>query len=138
MARAVLDTNVLLDYLDSARPEHATATEVVRALTLQGVGLCVPATSLKDVYYILTRVAGEPVARQAVRVLVRATSVLTIDETTCRDALESNEPDFEDGLILASALAAGARWIVTRDGAAFAHGPVEAISPSNLLAHLAP
>jgi len=136
MARAVLDTNVVLDFLDSGRPAHPTAVDLIRVLVAADADLCLAATSLKDVYYVLTKVAGEPAARQAVTALVQTTTVMTIDAATCNDALSNNEPDFEDGLVRACADAYTADWIVTRDQAAFAGASVPKTDPAVLLATL--
>jgi predicted nucleic acid-binding protein len=133
MARAVLDTNVILDFLDTARPEHSTAVALITTLVGSGTDLGVAATSLKDIYYILTRTVGEPAARQAITTLSQAMSVLAVDATTCADALSSDEPDFEDGLIRAAAEVWQANWIISRDHAAFAASPVPKAAPAVLL-----
>ncbi|MCL2091090.1 MAG: PIN domain-containing protein [Micrococcales bacterium] len=136
MAKAVLDTNVVLDFLDSGRPEHTTAVALVSALVTADTSLCLPATSLKDVYYILTRTSGEPVARRAVTTLAQTMTILPVDSTTCDDALANHEPDFEDGLVRACAETAAADWIVTRDQAGFTGSSVPKTDPATLLAHL--
>ncbi|MDR1117791.1 MAG: PIN domain-containing protein [Bifidobacteriaceae bacterium] len=130
---AVLDTNVLLDFLDAARPEHRAADEAVALLLGRGAEIGVPATSLKDVYYLLTRRTGEASARGAVKSLMSSTRLLAVDHAICQQAAAGPEPDFEDGLIMACAERAGAAWIVTRDKAAFHSGPVAKIDPVGLI-----
>ncbi|MDR1264002.1 MAG: PIN domain-containing protein [Propionibacteriaceae bacterium] len=135
--KAVLDTNVLIDFLDAGRPGHRAAVELLGRLVGGGAEVGVPASSLTDVYYVLRRTAGEPAARRAIGVLVKAVGVLAVDAAVCRAALAGGEPDFEDGVVRACAEAAGAHWLVTRDRAAFARSTVPAVSPDELLARLA-
>ncbi|MDR0592668.1 MAG: PIN domain-containing protein [Bifidobacteriaceae bacterium] len=132
--RVVLDTDVAVDYLDSARPAHRDAVDLLTALVASDDELCLVATSLKDVYYLLTRAANESSARRAVAALSEVMTILPVDADTCAAALASGEPDFEDGLIRAGAEAAGADWIVTRDAAAFAGSTVPKADAAALLA----
>jgi predicted nucleic acid-binding protein len=133
---AVLDTNVLIDFLDDGRPEHQTAVDLFAALIDSGVDLCLPASALTDVYYVVRRTAGDLTARRAVATLVEAVTVLAVDAEICRAALTSDEPDFEDGVVRACAESIGAHWLVTRDQAAFAHSRVPPTSPGELLNRL--
>jgi len=137
MDRVVLDTNVLLDYFETPRPEHATATALVAGLTAGRVTMCAAATSLKDVYYIVARRLGEPAARRAVEAVLATMTILPIDDACCHAALAGTEPDVEDGLIRAAAEAAGADFLISRDAAAFAGSRVPRISPTVALAELA-
>ena len=134
--RALLDTNVVIDFLDSARPHHETAVDLLGVLIQLGAAVCVPASSLTDVYYVLRRTAGEPAARRAVGALVEALRVVAVDADICRAALASDEPDFEDGVVRACAESISAHWLVTRDQTAFAHAPVATVTPADLLARL--
>ena len=56
MYSALLDTNVLLDYLSADRAEHEVTVEALRACMLRGdVRIFVPACLLKDVYFVYER-----------------------------------------------------------------------------------
>ena len=136
MDRVLLDTNVLLDFVMVARPEHETVTTLVGRLLEGDADLCIVATSLKDVYYILTRTDGESVARQVVESLMVATRVLSVDDECCRQAIGSSEPDFEDGIIRAAAEIERVSFIITRDQAAFIGSRVPSISPADALREL--
>lgn len=82
------------------------------------MGLASPA-SLNDVYYTLRKLYGEPWARSAVKYLLDLLVVLPLDGEGCLIAAESNEPDFEDGMIRAMAELNDVSFILTRDKAAF-------------------
>ena len=52
----------------------------------------------------------------------------------CRQAADSDEPDFEDGLVRACAENARVDFIVTRDVTAFARSKVRSIAPADYVA----
>jgi predicted nucleic acid-binding protein len=135
MRKVLLDTNILLDFFEASRPEHRTAVDLIAALLKHGIEICVVATSLKDIYYILTRHTDEPSARRCVNTLIQTTTVLAVDALICQDAAIDKEPDFKDGIILASARQADVDVIVTRDHAAFAQA--DKTTPAALLGRLA-
>jgi predicted nucleic acid-binding protein len=135
MHKVLLDTNVLLDFFETSRPEHRTAVDLMTTLLERGTEICVAATSLKDIYDILARHADEAAARRCVSTLIQTVTVLAVDALICQDAAVDAEPDFEDGIILACAGRADVDAIVTRDRDAFAQAAK--MTPAALLARLA-
>ncbi len=134
--RVLLDTNVLLDYLDARRSEHETARSLVRAILLHGGSPVAPASSYKDVYYILRRSLGsESDARALVKGLVECIPITPIDlrGTDLAPAAASNEPDFEDGLVRRLAERERLTAIVTRDASAFRSSFVPVFDPREFL-----
>lgn len=89
--------------------------------------------SLKDVYYITSKIYGEDKARELVRSLMRLLVIAPVDAEVCNMALASNEPDFEDGIIRACAELNGADFIITRDAAAFANSKVRSVTATEYL-----
>ena len=134
--RVLLDTNVLLDYLDARRSEHETARSLVRAILLHGGSPVAPASSYKDVYYILRRSLGsESDARALVKGLVECIPITPIDlrGTDLAPAAASKEPDFEDGLVRRLAERERLTAIVTRDASAFRSSFVPVFDPREFL-----
>lgn len=121
MPRLMVDTNVLLDLLSKDRALHGQA----QALFMEAIGhndneLFTLASSLKDVYYLIRRHYGsEAEARCAVSKLVEVVSLLSCDGELVQLALDSDEPDFEDGLVRRAAERVQLDGIVTRDKAGF-------------------
>lgn len=131
--RVFFDTNILLDYLDPKRPQSKEASEVVALCNGSGdMGVVCP-MSLKDVYYIIRRALSEPRAREAVEVLMAMLVIAPFSAEECDLAIRSDEPDFEDGLIRASAELNGADVILTRDAAAFEHSKVRSMDCATYL-----
>ena len=57
-----------------------------------------------------------------------AFGVVAVDESLCRHAIVSDEPDFEDGIVRACAESVGADFIVSRDARAFRTARIRRLS----------
>jgi len=133
MCRLLIDTNVMLDAVLSGRPGTDAAREVVNLCSGNGELGMACALSCKDVYYIATKIHGEPWARNAVDKLMGLLVIAPVDAEVLDAAKRSTEPDFEDGIIRACAELNGADFIITRDKAAFAKSKVRAVSAQEYL-----
>ena len=63
-----------------------------------------------------------------------AFSIADLGRQTCSDALDSDEPDFEDGIVRSVAERCGCDFIISRDETAFASSSVRRLSASDYLA----
>ena len=134
--RVLLDTNILLDYLDARRAEHTLVRELVHAALGAGMALAAAASSYKDMYYILRRSLKDEVgARRLIRGLIECVPITAIDlrATDLAPAIAGDEPDFEDGLVRQVAERERLVAIVTRDAAAFVGSPVPSFDPHEFL-----
>ena len=135
MFNALFDTNALLDAVDPTRP---LSEEACKAIMLCNEGFEIRGytcpLSLKDTYYILTKAWGEKLAREAVGWLSGLLIVVPVSAEECDMALRGGEPDFEDGLIRATAEIEGMDYIITRDKAAFAGSSVKAVTAAEFVA----
>ena len=133
MCRLLIDTNVLLDAVVRTSPGHASARELLnRCNSWDELGMA-SALSFKDVYRIGAKAKGEWWARDAVRNLMNLLVVVPVDTEVCYMALNSDEPDFEDAIIRASAELNDADFIITRDTSAFDYSKVRAVSAAKYL-----
>ena len=126
--RALADTNIILDAAMPERPDHAYALMLLDEVAYGELNLAVAATSLKDVYYVLSKYSDEPSARQYVNSMMDAFEILSVDSAICRAASANNEPDFEDGIVRACAEMASVDLIITRDKSAFERSTVRSMS----------
>ena len=126
--KALIDTNVLLDACMSERPEWAYAVMLLDEVAYGRLEAHVAATSLKDAYYILGKYADEATARQFVTSALDAFVVQEVNAAACRMAAQSNEPDFEDGVIRACAERAEVAFIISRDEEAFKKSHIKRLS----------
>lgn len=64
--------------------------------------------------------------------------ILIVDQALLEAALHLSGPDFEDDVQIVSAQSSGLHLIVTRNVADFVHGPIPALTPSEVVARLSP
>lgn len=133
MYRLLLDTNVLLDAMEPGRPESNEACKVLERCNGGGDMGMACAMSLKDVYYVLCKLRGEALAREGVHMLMGLVVVAPTGAEEVDLAMRSNEPDFEDGLVRATAELNGVDFIITRDRSAFANTKVRSVSAAQYL-----
>ena len=121
MAKVVLDTNIVLDYLSATREKHKDAADLLEVLLADGVTEpIVPAGCIKDVYYILCRhYRNEALVRSRLDDFRRVATVAELNQEVLDRAFASDEPDLEDGIVRATAELAGADAIITRNVAAY-------------------
>lgn len=136
MARILLDTNVILDYLCATRPCHAQAVELLYSvLESPGGVLVVSVSSLKDAYYIMCRYYhDESIVHERLHDFLDIVEVEELTRPIVEAAFASDEPDLENGLIRATAELSGVDVIITRDVAAFANSPIPVMDAATYLA----
>lgn len=127
--KALFDTNVLLDAAMCERPGWAPAMLLLDEIAHESMDGLVAATTLKDLYYVLSKYRSEAAAQEYVEAVIDAFTLIAVDEAVCRSAAKSDEPDFEDGIIRACAEGANADFIISRDEAAFRTSKVRRLSP---------
>lgn len=122
MAKVVLDTNIVLDYLSASRPCHADAVTLLESLLLSDdAEPVVLAAELKDAYYILCRhYRDEALVRSRLDDFRHVVEVAELTGAVLDRAFACDEPDLEDGIVRATAELLDARAIVTRDESAYA------------------
>ncbi len=134
MKTIVLDTNVMLDaWLDRA-PHAEAALKVIRLIETGNVRGYLAATTITTLYYFARRARGEAAARTGLRLVAQSFGLIPVDSGLILSAIAREGPDFEDDLIIETAIREGASAILTRDPSGFRASPVPAVSPSEWLA----
>ena len=136
--RLFLDTNILIDLLDSERPHHEASTELMRAVQRGQVRACISAISIVNAIYILRKaMPGKVIARHLLRML-DTVELSRLDVQDMRAALASDWPDLEDAIQHRSALASGqVDAIVSHDADMKRHAELPVLSPRQVLQRLA-
>ncbi len=136
MIRALLDTNVVLDYFLDRAPFAAAAAEIWRANEEGRIATFVSVITPVNVFYVARKLTGVVRARQVVESLLAACDVCAPDRNGLLAALHSGARDFEDAAQVASAQAAGLDVIVTRDPGDYAALGFPVYSPVTFLAQI--
>ena len=130
--RVLIDTNVILDLIDAGRPCHDDA---IALFSNDDIDICVVVSSLKDTYYVLRKIyQDERRARVDVATVMGAVTVLDLTAYDASVAIDSDEPDFEDGLVRSVAESNEVDLILTRDAAAFGKSCVKKLTPQEFVA----
>lgn len=139
MAKVVLDTNIILDYLCAKRPCHRDAVDALEVIYEEpGCSPVVLLANIKDAYYIMCRqYRNEKLVRTRLR---EFTEIVDLEELTvpiAMAAFESDEPDYEDAIVRVTAEGIGARAIMTRDVDAYRGSVVPSVDAKTYLERFA-
>lgn len=137
LARVVLDTNVILDYLSAKREHHRDAVDLLEELFYNDGEVVIPAGCIKDAYYILCRhYHDEEIVRLRLDGFRQVVQVAELTNAVLDVAFSSNEPDLEDGMVRATAELCGADAIITRDERAYRASTVPSMDARAYLSQL--
>ena len=131
--RVLLDTNILLDVLLDREPWAEQSSSILSMAgrgEIQGLAC---ATSFTTIFYLLHKQLGGAAARGAVSDLLNMLEVAPVGRSVLEGAARSRVRDFEDAVVVESALAVSADYIVTRDLGDFAKSPVPIYAPEAFL-----
>ena len=123
--RALLDTCVIIDALQSRAPFAEDAEKLfLLAANEQFIG-CISAKSATDIYYLMHKVTlSDAAARAILNKLFALFEILDTTGMDCRRAIPSPVSDYEDAVMIASAVRDKADRIVTRNPEHFKASPV--------------
>lgn len=129
--RILIDTDVLLDVALDRAPHAANAARVIRLVQRGAVEAFVAWHTVANIYYLLSAGGQRERALEFIRDLTALAAVAPVDSEALAVALSLRMTDFEDAMQVASALAARAQVIVTRNARDFRTSPVRAVAPKD-------
>lgn len=131
--KILFDTNVWLDIILGREGFVEASLTALYDCIDEGDDLCVAATSLKDVFFLVERLENVEVAYESVERMLQLARPIAVDDAVCRRALSLERPDYEDGIIAAAAEIEQIDCIVTRDEGAFRDLDIHCVSPSEFI-----
>lgn len=135
--RALLDTNVILDALQDRQPWAEAARAIFRAAARERFAGFVTAKALTDIHYLTRRCThSEKAALDTLGKLLVLFELADTAGLDCQRALLSETADYEDAVMIETALREGMDCIVTRNLRDFSRSPVKALEPEAFLALL--
>ena len=135
--KALIDTCVIVDVLQSREPFAADAQKVFLLAANQLFIGCITAKSATDIYYLTHRLTHDDKASRAV--LGKLFTLFEVVDTAgmdCRRAIPSAVSDYEDAVMIETALRTEAECIVTRNTRDYSASPVTVYSPGDLIKKL--
>ncbi len=132
--KVLLDTNVIIDALQSREPWARDAEAIFRAAANQRFIGCITAKSVADIHYLTRRTThSEALARDTLSKLFILFELLDTTAMDCRQALASRAVDYEDAIMIETALREGIDCIVTRNLEDYRFSSIPIRSPAAFL-----
>ncbi|MBQ9067595.1 MAG: PIN domain-containing protein [Eggerthellaceae bacterium] len=156
MSSILLDTNIWLDYHTPARAGHTSAFLLLDKAHNAGINLLIASHSLKDFWYLYWQtgkqennhsgdMGPEAASKSAKRASWAATQqiaeIATVVASDASDAwlsikMQGTHDDYEDNLVVAAAMRAKPRLLVTNDQTLLAHCPVACATAADAISFL--
>lgn len=130
--RVLIDTNVVLDFLQEREPFVENAARLFERIDAGEIQGFIAATTITNIYYIVRRAAGRAVAQDAITQVLSDLNICAVDLEVLEQALVLNFEDFEDAVQYACAVAYSVDAIVTRDAAGFANAEITVVLLKNI------
>lgn len=135
--KALLDTCIIIDALQLRKPFCESAIPVCLAVAAHRFTGCITAKAITDIYYITHHYYHD--REKTLSVISQLIPFFDILDTTGRDCLEaitSPIPDYEDAVMVQTALHNEVDCIITRDAEHFRKSPVTVFCPDEFLIEL--
>lgn len=126
--RILIDTNVVLDFLQAREPFVKNAAILFERIDAGNVEGFIAATTITNIYYIVRRAAGI-VAQDAITQILSDLNICVVDLEVLEQALALNFQDFEDAVQYVCAVMHNVDAIVTRDPSGFIEAKIPVILP---------
>ncbi len=132
--KVLVDTCVVVDVLQKREPFYKAAMDVVLAVSDRQCQGVLTAKSVTDIYYILRRsIHNEEKVRKLLHVLFSLFDVEDTFSIDCQMAISSSMKDYEDAVMVQTAMRIGADCIVTRNIKDYKLATFPVISPEEFL-----
>ncbi len=130
MRKIFIDTNILLDVILHRADFYQQAAAIWADCESRKVQGYVSAISLNNMHYIMRKMVAPDVALEYVRLVLNVFSIVPLDESILRLAVDLPQKDFEDAIQTFSAVQIKADCIVTRDKSHFSGNYMPVITPA--------
>jgi len=130
--RVLIDTNVVLDFLQEREPFVEDAARLFQKIDAGEAQGFISATTVTNIYYILRKAAGVAVAQNAVSQILTDLHICAVDRVVLKQAIKLSFQDFEDAVQYVCGMAQNVDVIVTRDPSGFTSAEIPVVSPSEL------
>lgn len=135
--KVLLDTCVVVDVLQKREPFYQNAMDIFLSISNRELEGVLTAKSLTDIYYIIRRsLHNEMETRKYLNTLFVLFDVEDTFSIDCQLALQSKMKDYEDAIMVETALRIGVDCIVTRNIKDYELSTIPVLSPEQLLARL--
>ena len=132
--KAIIDTCVILDYLQRREPFFDDALNLAIGSANREFEAYISANSITDLYYIIHKYTHDD--KETRKHLTNITQVFGIADTLAEDciyALHSEMTDYEDAVMSETASRTGVDYIVTRNVRDYTKSKIPVVTPGEFL-----
>jgi len=130
----LLDTNILLDFLQHRGPDGVFADRIIKLCAGRTVSGFMAAHSIPNIFYILRKDYSVEDRKILLLNLCNIVDIVSIGKQKIVTSLLNEKfTDFEDCLQAECAMRVNAKYIITRNIADYANSPVQPILPGDFL-----
>lgn len=132
--RALIDTCVIIDALQDRKPFSDDSKQIFLYAANNIFGGFITAKSVTDIYYLIHKTTHDNVkTREIINKLFSLFDILDTTGMDCKKAILSDTPDYEDAVMIESALRDELDCIVTRNERDYGKSPVKIYSPKQFI-----
>ena len=136
--RVLLDTNVIIDVLQNREPWCESGKKIFLSVARKDFSGCITAKEAADIHFFSKKQfkGDENVDDKARQILIKIFSLFEIIDTTesdCKNALSFPNNDYEDAIMIETALRSGVDCIITRNTEHFSESPVKIYTPDEFV-----
>lgn len=132
--KALLDTCVIMDFLQNREPFAQDSKKIMQAAAMELFVGCITAKSATDIYYLTYRcLHSEKESRSKLNKLLTIIGMLDSLADDVFHAISSDVKDFEDAVMIETALRSKMDCIVTRNEKDYKKSIVTVYSPKEFI-----
>ena len=133
MIKALVDTNVIIDFFLGREPFCRNAEIVFQKMNSSECEGYVSASAVTDIFYLLQKAKGHFKAKEDLLELIKVLDILEVNKNTVITALLFDWKDFEDAVQAQVAIENGLDVIITRNPQDYRNLEIlQVLTPSNL------
>ncbi|MBR5178174.1 MAG: PIN domain-containing protein [Lachnospiraceae bacterium] len=136
--KVLIDTNVIIDVLQNREPWCDAGKKIFLAIANKEITGCLTAKEVTDIHFISRRQFKgsskiDSVCREIISKLLKVFEVLDTLGSDCYNALAIENNDYEDAIMLSTALRSEVDYIVTRDAEHYNSSPIQVFTPDQFV-----
>ena len=136
--RVLLDTNVVVDVLQRREPWFSDGQKIFYAIANKQIIGCITAKEAADIHFFSRKqfTGQENVDAKARQVMTKLYALFELIDTLgidCQNAIAIENNDYEDTIMIESAMRSGLDCIITRNPEHFRTSPIPVYSPSEFV-----
>lgn len=132
--RILIDTCIIIDALQNREPFNKNAQDIFLLAANRKIDAFITAKSITDIYYLTHRVThSDKDTRDVLSRLFKLFDIADTAGTDCKYALSSDVSDYEDAVMIETAVRTQMDSIVTRNIKDYSKSVISVMTPNELI-----